>query len=340
MSDHQDPKSLTSKKLTSSLLSGESLDDATVVSLVIAAIKDHAESGFILLDFPRTRVQAALLERELSGYEDPKPPKIGGLKRSDEEAKSVKGDRDSFAKAKSAGKDKEDKNSKGTPRKKVSGIAPTPSEKSSAATSTAAASDPSIQRTVPYSGLDAVLLLEVDNEILIKRATGRKIDPVTDIVYHLEFNPPPVDQPGIMERLVSLEDENTPLEQLQYIISVFEDQESGLKEWFSRFNNLYAFDGAVKIDEVQSSVMEVLNPIIGKKEKERAELIEKILAEEKVKEVATPISVLETEEGSVPIEAAKIVESSELQGRQTSASEKRTLTPLTNPVSSKSFYFV
>jgi len=44
-------------------------------------------------------------------------------------------------------------------------------------------------------GLDLVLLLNVDNEIAFKRMTGRKIDTLTGKIYHLEYNPPPENEP-------------------------------------------------------------------------------------------------------------------------------------------------
>ena len=41
--------------------------------------------------------------------------------------------------------------------------------------------------------LDAVVLLEVDDAVIEKRITGRRCDPGTGDIYHIEFNPPPED---------------------------------------------------------------------------------------------------------------------------------------------------
>lgn len=38
---------------------------------------------------------------------------------------------------------------------------------------------------------DAVLLLEVDDEVLVERVVGRRLDPVTGAIYHVKFSPPP-----------------------------------------------------------------------------------------------------------------------------------------------------
>jgi hypothetical protein len=45
------------------------------------------------------------------------------------------------------------------------------------------------------SAIDKVLLVDVTNAVAMKRAMGRRLDPVTGKMYHLEFNPPPFDQP-------------------------------------------------------------------------------------------------------------------------------------------------
>jgi len=41
--------------------------------------------------------------------------------------------------------------------------------------------------------LDAVLLIEVPDELIVERITGRRMDPQTGTIYHLKFNPPPAE---------------------------------------------------------------------------------------------------------------------------------------------------
>lgn len=63
-----------------------------------------------------------------------------------------------------------------------------------------------VQRTL-VSGLDALLVCEVsDFTVALKRALGRRIDPTTGKVYHLEFDPPPANDPGLVARLKELDD--------------------------------------------------------------------------------------------------------------------------------------
>ena len=52
--------------------------------------------------------------------------------------------------------------------------------------------------------LDAVVLIEVPDELIVERVTGRRTDPETNAIYHLTFNPPPVE---IIGRLVHRKDD-------------------------------------------------------------------------------------------------------------------------------------
>jgi adenylate kinase family enzyme len=64
------PKESIGVKLQQAMLEGKSPDDTILISLVTQAIKnvDPALSGWVLVDFPRNRKQALLLEKELTGW--------------------------------------------------------------------------------------------------------------------------------------------------------------------------------------------------------------------------------------------------------------------------------
>src|SRR6185295_7903158 len=52
--------------------------------------------------------------------------------------------------------------------------------------------------------LDAVVLIEVPDQLLEERAVGRRSDPETGAIYHLKYNPPP---PEIADRLLHRKDD-------------------------------------------------------------------------------------------------------------------------------------
>lgn len=44
--------------------------------------------------------------------------------------------------------------------------------------------------------LEAVVLIEVADSLIVDRITGRRSDPATGAIYHIKFNPPPADIAG------------------------------------------------------------------------------------------------------------------------------------------------
>lgn len=54
------------------------------------------------------------------------------------------------------------------------------------------------------AAIDAVLLIEVPDALIIDRITGRVQDPETGAIYHLRFNPPP---PEVAPRVVQRKDD-------------------------------------------------------------------------------------------------------------------------------------
>ena len=52
--------------------------------------------------------------------------------------------------------------------------------------------------------LDVVLVLEVPDDLIVHRIVGRRSDPVTGAIYHLEFSPPPAE---VADRLVHRKDD-------------------------------------------------------------------------------------------------------------------------------------
>lgn len=52
---------------------------------------------------------------------------------------------------------------------------------------------------------DKFVLLDVPDEVLVERVTGRRLDPTTQAIYHLRFNPPPT--PEIQARVIQRDDD-------------------------------------------------------------------------------------------------------------------------------------
>ncbi len=94
--------------------------------------------------------------------------------------------------------------------------------------------------------LDAVVFLDVSEEELVSRLTGRRMDPETGDIYHVEFDWP--DDETIRDRLVQREDdeEDTVRERLR----VYRENTEPVIEHFRDQDDLVEVDGEATPDTV------------------------------------------------------------------------------------------
>jgi adenylate kinase len=94
--------------------------------------------------------------------------------------------------------------------------------------------------------LDLVALLDVDKEELVRRLTGRRMDPETGDIYHTEFNMP--DDEGITERLVQRDDDTE--ETVRERLRVFDENTQPVIDHYDEAGELVRIDGEQSPDEV------------------------------------------------------------------------------------------
>lgn len=94
--------------------------------------------------------------------------------------------------------------------------------------------------------LDAALMLEVEEDELVHRLTGRRLDPETGDIYHVEYNPPEDDE--IEARLVQRDDdtEKTVKERLR----VYRENTEPVIEHYEDRGLLERVDGDQAPDDV------------------------------------------------------------------------------------------
>jgi adenylate kinase len=106
--------------------------------------------------------------------------------------------------------------------------------------------------------LTAVLLIEVDDDEVIRRLSGRRQCVKNGHVYHLEFDPPKnegiCDQDG--SRLVQRDDDKP--ETIRKRLSVYHEQTSPLVDWYDERGALRRFDGTRTPDEVHARIRATL----------------------------------------------------------------------------------
>jgi adenylate kinase len=102
--------------------------------------------------------------------------------------------------------------------------------------------------------LDAVVLLDVANEVIVERMSGRRTDPVTGQVYHLKHNPAPADvAPRLVQRPDDLE------ETVRHRLDVYASQTAPLIEYYEKSGvPVHRVDGTRPIDDVQIEILSLL----------------------------------------------------------------------------------
>ncbi len=107
--------------------------------------------------------------------------------------------------------------------------------------------------------IDAVINIEVPEEELMNRLTGRRICEKCGTTYHLVFNPPKVD--GICDidggKLYQREDDNP--ETVSNRLSVNVKQSKPILEYYDEKGILKNIDGSKEIDEVTNDVIDILD---------------------------------------------------------------------------------
>ncbi|OYR55768.1 adenylate kinase [Halorubrum halodurans] len=106
--------------------------------------------------------------------------------------------------------------------------------------------------------LDAVILLDVDDEVLVDRLTGRRVCEECGANYHVDFQPP--EEPGVCDEcgaeLIQRDDdtEETARERLE----VFAENTEPVIEHFREEDVLVEVDGEATPDEVFDRIRDVV----------------------------------------------------------------------------------
>lgn len=102
--------------------------------------------------------------------------------------------------------------------------------------------------------VDAVVALEVEPDAIVRRMSGRRTDPETGEVYHLEHNPPPADIAG---RVVQRPDDRE--ETIRHRLEVYEESTRPLVEFYERAGvTVHRVDGDRPIDVVQRDLQRIV----------------------------------------------------------------------------------
>ena len=109
--------------------------------------------------------------------------------------------------------------------------------------------------------LDIAILLRLDNEVIVKRMGGRRVHPNSGRVYHVEYNPPKVENKDDIsgEDLIIRPDDQE--DTVRNRLKVYEDQTSPLIEYYDRFNILTTIDANGSIEQINSRIKQAVDNV-------------------------------------------------------------------------------
>lgn len=102
--------------------------------------------------------------------------------------------------------------------------------------------------------LDAVVLIEVPDELIVERITGRRMDPDTGDIYHVKFNPAPADVEG---RLVQRKDDTE--EAVVARLSKYHSETAPIVPFYEEQGILKRVDGVGDPADVSKRMMSALD---------------------------------------------------------------------------------
>ncbi|MFH1866470.1 MAG: adenylate kinase [Patescibacteria group bacterium] len=100
-----------------------------------------------------------------------------------------------------------------------------------------------------------VIYIELSDEDVVKRISGRRISSSTGAIYHLQYNPPPadIDPADIIQR--SDEKEEVVKDRLE----IYHQEIEPLLKFYSNQHQLITIDGSPPINEVTKAIIKLIN---------------------------------------------------------------------------------
>jgi adenylate kinase len=106
--------------------------------------------------------------------------------------------------------------------------------------------------------LTAALLIDVPDEEVIKRLSGRRICTKNQHVYHVDFNPPKNEGVCDMDGSKLIQRDDDKPETVKKRLEVYHEQTEPLIKWYEDKGLLRRFDGTRSPDEVNDHIRATL----------------------------------------------------------------------------------
>lgn len=103
--------------------------------------------------------------------------------------------------------------------------------------------------------IDAVLSLEVSDDVIVERLSRRRVHKETGDTYHLDHDPPPAD---VDSDLIIQRDDDQP-ETIRNRLSVYREETQPLEEYYAERDLLLPVDGEGGIEEIYGRIESALD---------------------------------------------------------------------------------
>ena len=106
--------------------------------------------------------------------------------------------------------------------------------------------------------LDMVILLNLDDDIIVKRMSGRRVHPASGRVYHIEYNPPMKDNKDDVtgENLIIRADDQE--ETVRNRLKVYRNQTAPLIDYYLKKSILKKINADGAIDEIKDNITQII----------------------------------------------------------------------------------
>lgn len=103
-----------------------------------------------------------------------------------------------------------------------------------------------------------IISLEVPDEYIVERITGRRTSPVTGKIYHVKYNPPAVEGMAEDGKTPLIQRDDDKEETVKKRLEVFHEQADALKSYYKSTGKLFIVDGTKAPDTVFVEIEEIL----------------------------------------------------------------------------------
>lgn len=110
--------------------------------------------------------------------------------------------------------------------------------------------------TAERARIDAVILLDVPDDEIVERISGRRLDPETGNIYHVKFSPPP---PEIADRVIQRPDDTVATCRCR--LDKYHSETEAILPFYQSKGVLFRVNGASDVDEVAANVAAALASI-------------------------------------------------------------------------------